>query len=243
MPDKVEEVAAMLSDLAAETGRKTIRDASAFDRVLQLFFSRFQEGFRAVRLLVGEDCGNDAVILVRSLYEDTLNVLYIATDPEHLAALFLDYAQYRNWIYVTFLEKYYPEALRDIKLEELVKMKAEYERVRDLFPRRSSWHGKTIADLARLLNLSNLHETFYKVTCDITHGNVAGFYPLLTARDNRHIGVSSEDDEDYARDALALASQCYLAVLDLVNKHFGLGLEAELDKARREVAEVLNTLH
>lgn len=231
MQKTLAEAAGEVESVAGAIAPTLIRDVSGYDRVLQLFFTRAVRAFRAIRLLAGEGLGTDALILVRALYEQVLNLLYIATDPDRLADQYLEYAHYRNWTYLRFLRRHYPEAARmDPKTVE--DMRRQFLRVRKRYPGGRSWHGKAIVDLARLLKLDGTHETLYKIACDVVHGNVSGLYPLLTLAEERLEVRAGPDGDGYAEEALELAVYCVLPILGEVSRHFGLGMEAGLEGIR-----------
>lgn len=226
-------------DQAAENiGQIQIEEASDYDRVLQLFFSRARRTFRAVRLLADNGYGEQALVLVRTLYEDTVNLLYISTNPDRLAKLFLEYAHFRNFKYLQYLQEHYPESLKLEGPDTLHGLIHEYERVRHNYPRGDSWSGYSISRLARTLNLDGLHETLYKITSDLVHGNVAGVYHFLVTRDNRTIGVQSGTSLDYATQSVILAVECFRLILNEVNRHFKLPFEETLEHARRRLANL-----
>lgn len=227
------EAAAEVESVAGAIAPTLIWDVSGYDRVLQLFFTRAVHAFQAIGLLAGEGLGTDAMILVRTLYEQVLNLLYIATDPDRLAEQYLDYAHYRNWVYLRFLRRHYPEAAARMDPEAVENMRRQFLRVRKRYPGGRSWHGKTITELARLLRLDGTHETLYKITCDVAHGNVSGLYPLLTLAEER-LGVPDGrgGDDEYAEEAVELAVQCVVPILGEVSRHFGLGMEARLEEIR-----------
>lgn len=225
-----------LDQAADNIGRTAIKENSDYDRVLQLFFSRTLHTFRAVKLLADHGFGEDALILVRSLYEDTVNLLYISSDPERLSKLFLEYAHFRIFKYLQFLEEYYPESLKLEGSETVQNLIRDYERVRQNYPREDSWSGHSVGQLARRLNLDGLHQSLYKITCDIAHGNVAGVYHLLVTKDNRAINVQSEASLDYATQAVILGAECFRLILNEVNRHFQLPFQDQLEQARQGLA-------
>lgn len=227
------EAVAEVESVAGDIARTLIRDASGYDRVLQLFFTRAVRAFRAVRLLAEKGLGIDALILVRALYEQVLNLLYIATDPDRLAEQYLEYAHYRNWVYLRFLRRHYPEAVARMDPAAVQEMRRQFLRVRKRYPDGRSWHGRVIGDLARLLRLDGTHETLYKITCDVAHGNVPGFYSLLTqAEDRLWVQDGPGGDDGYSEEAVELAVQCVLPILGEVSRHFGLGMEDRMDGIR-----------
>ncbi|ACA59365.1 DUF5677 domain-containing protein [Candidatus Desulforudis audaxviator] len=227
-----------LNQAAENMGQIPIEEASEYDRVLQLFFSRARRTFRAVRLLADHGYGEQALILVRTLYEDTVNLLYISTNPDRLAKLFLEYAHFRNFKYLQYLQEHYPESLKLEGSDTLHNLIQEYERVRQNYPRGDSWSGHSISRLARMLYLDGLHETLYKITSDLAHGNVAGVYHFLVTRDNRTIGVQSGTSLDYATQSVILAVECFRLILNEVNRHFKLPFGEALEHTRRGLADL-----
>jgi hypothetical protein len=224
----VKEFAETLENLAERTASVIIQDASAYDRVLQLFFSRGRRTFKGITALANEDLGEPAMMLVRALYEDTLNLLYIGTDPDQLAQLYLDYAHIRNYKYLKFIQEVDPDALRDEDQATLDVVEQRFKAMKERYPKANNWSGLTITDTARRVHMSEPHKTLYKIACDMTHGNVAGVYHFLLVNDNRPIGIDGEDDGELITTALVLGLECFRTLLGEVNRHFGLGQEEEL---------------
>jgi hypothetical protein len=176
------------------------------------------------------------MILVRTLYEDTVNLLYIGTDPERLSELFLDYAHFGNFKYLQYLEEHYPESLKLESAETVQELIREFERVRHKYPKGDSWSGETMAQMARKLHLDGLHEPLYKITSDMIHGNVAGVYHFLVTEDNRTIGVSSEASLDLATQSVILGIECFRLMMNEVNRYFQLPYSDILEQARPGLA-------
>jgi hypothetical protein len=165
-----------------------------------------------------------------------VNLLYISTDPDRLSQLFLEYAHFRNFKYLQYLEENHPESLKLEGAETVHNLIREYERVKHNYPKGDTWSGESIAQMARRLNLDGLHETLYKITSDIAHGNVAGVSHFLVTRDNRTIGVSSETGLDYATQSVILAIECFRLIMNEVNRHFQLPFSDTLERTRQGLA-------
>lgn len=233
------EIANRIERLAEGMGDVTIQDASAYDRVLQLFFSKGRRTFRGIRVLTHETLGEPALMLVRPLYEDTINLLYIGTDPDRLAQLYLDYAYIRNYKYLKFVESVDPDALRDEDRATIEDVEERYRSLKERYPKANSWSGLTITDTARKVHMGEAHQSIYKVACDVTHGNVSGAYNLLLAEDNRSIGVEDDSPEELADTALVLGLVCFRTILGEVDHHFGLQRGAEIRRIGEDLSAII----
>ncbi len=237
----VYELASRIEDLAERMGDVKIQDASAYDRVLQLFFSRARRTFKGIRVLTNEKLGEPALMLVRPLYEDTLNLLYIGTDPDRLAQLYLDYAYIRNYKYLKFVESVDPDALRDEDRATITDVEERYRALKERYPMANSWSGLSITDTARKVHMDEAHRTIYKVACDVTHGNISGVYNLLLAEDNRSIGVEDDSPDELADTALVLGLACFRTILGEVDRHFGLQRAADLRQLGEDLSSIIRT--
>jgi hypothetical protein len=234
-------IADRLESLAERTAGVMIQDASAYDRVLQLFFSRGRRTFKGITTLAGDGLGEPAMILVRSLYEDTLNLLYIGTNPDELAELYLDYAHIRNFKYLKFIQEVDPEALAGEDQATLAEVEERFKILKERYPKINNWSGLTITDTARKVHMSQPHKTLYKIACDMTHGNVAGVYHFLLVNDNRPIGVEGEDNGELITTALILGLECFRTLMSEVNGHFELGQDEELLGLGDELGRIIRT--
>src|SRR3990172_11573220 len=105
--------------------------ATDWQRLTFAFASKSAKSYKGVLRLVEQGLGEPALILIRTIFEDLVNLTYISTDPEKLTRLFLDFHILEKKKYMDYWEE---AGLGDDEVVELNavwerQFKAEYERV------------------------------------------------------------------------------------------------------------------
>lgn len=145
----------------------------------------------AVLLLGTNGIGNDALKIVRSMFEAAVNVAYLREHPEQFPDYFdFHYIVARNRN--RYLEKYNPAALQRLTRETAIN-NAGFSRVESRYRKdpnkpgkvRGRWSKKSLGAICAELHLEEQYLTFYDLTSHIIHADISG----VLAQGDRQPGV------------------------------------------------------
>jgi hypothetical protein len=143
----------------------------------------------AVLLLGMNGIGNDALKVVRSMFEAAVTVTYLRQHPEE----FDDYFDFHFIVAMKrhrYLEKYDPEALSRISPEVIASNVAGYERVKSRYTNkwgkvRGYWSKKDFSAICADVGYAQDYLAFYDLTSHVIHADISG----VLAQGDREPGV------------------------------------------------------
>lgn len=167
------ELCLKLEDLAAAMLSGEFDLTTDFQRLSFAFASKSAKSYRAVLRLVEHGLGESALIIVRTIFEDLVNLTYIGTDAERLTKLFLDFQILEKKKYIEYWEE---AGLGDDEVVEQkaiweAEFKSEYERVLPNYPKRTYWSGKNLKEMAAVdSELARTYCMIYPYISGFAHG-------------------------------------------------------------------------
>lgn len=201
----------------------------------------------AIELLSSKGFGREAGILLRSMFEATVNVIWIAQDPVNR----LDrYAAYRYFA----AEQYRDLGERLPKREkESIEQREQYERETEQvrqdaqkakdqygFRKGAYWSGKTLKDMAKGVGWLPRYESVYKIYSDVTHANIGSSQDFVSSNESGAIFIHGRPRFPHA-DPVLREAYCYLTTaLAFTDTWVELGIGAEIDKAMKNVNAILS---
>ena len=150
---------------------------SDYQRLAFAFASKSAKSYRAVLRLVENGLGEPALVLVRAVFDDLINLSYISTDPDRLAKLFLEFQLLEQKRYVDLWEESGLEG--HVEAEEIARLKAQwavaksdYEKVLPNYPKRTYWSGKNVKAMAAAIDpeLAKTYRLLYPYASGFAHG-------------------------------------------------------------------------
>ncbi len=145
-----------------------------FQRLAFAFASKSAKTYRGVLRLAEAGLGEPSLILIRSIFEDLVNLRYINSDPEGLVELFLDFHILEKKKYFDYWEE---AALDDSQVQELKKVwesefESRYEQILKNYPKRTYWSGKNLKEMAKSVDIELLRTycSLYPYVSGFAHG-------------------------------------------------------------------------
>ncbi len=201
----------------------------------------------AIEILASKGLGREAGILLRSMFEATINVLWIAQDPE---ARLDRYAAYRYFA---------AEQYRDLgerlpsregqsqeqreqyeKESEQVRLRAKSAKDQYGFRKGAYWSGKTLKAMAKEVNWLPRYEAIYKIYSDVMHSNIGSSQDFVTSNESGAIFIHGKAQFPHA-DPVLKEAYCYLTTtFAFTDAWVELGIETEIDIAMKNVNAILS---
>jgi hypothetical protein len=209
------------------------------------------EDFEQALNLCGNGFGIGAMQILRGMYERHVSAAYLAANRDDVND-FVDYHHVQQRKALTHLREAYrgDQGIfrRLVSEEEERTIEESYEALPAKFknrceecgkPQMMSWTPHSTAALARKggQNLEKLYYHEYFRPTLFTHSTFTSVVARVVDKPGGSFAFESEGQQKHIREALIGAHSLLLNVFDLQNKHFQLGLDAEVERCNREYLE------
>lgn len=206
------------SEISAETD---------FQKVTIFLFVKGFHIFQAIELLCEKGHALSATILLRTLLEDTANLLYIYRRPQKRSKRFLAHGPAGTLVMLEALEYINPGFAGTPLYEAAKKMMSEQRKGIDFdYKPEYNWARKSHAEIIKE-TLPNLYFGYWKSACFVAHPNVLEFGQYLREKDGK-LKVQSEPTKSYRAYALLASQGCFLFLLEIFSKVLKIELSPEV---------------
>ncbi len=222
------------------------------DRIVFYLGRLCSEDFSEIILLCGNGYGVAGIKLLRGMYEKAVTSAFIAKKPEE-AELFLDYHLIHQKKALNHLRQVYnademKELISESQMEEI---QNEANRVREQFKEvlcetcnltrdRFSWSKLGIPDMAKIAGdgyRQLYYPCYYRPTLQ-THTTVAAILERLVMKEDGSIIFNEGAQRQAAREAIHLAHNLIIQVINTQNDYFSLGTEKDIEERVSDFQEV-----
>jgi len=194
--------------------------------------------FGAVRTLVLNGYGNDAMKIVRGLFESEVNMAYLKRHPDKLG----DYLAYAHILNKRIYDAMSPEQQAAVPQErtQQVKVAAEAAKKNLVDARRrhfkDDWCEISLYDRAEEAGRLDIYKTVYRWSCSMHHGDVGALVFQADSSGDADIAPSWQWLGDALRDGYASVIRC----LQIYEEVAHLGLKQEIEAAGRDYVKALH---
>ncbi|MDQ7794520.1 MAG: DUF5677 domain-containing protein [bacterium] len=156
-----------IEELAASLTRHT-REVTPHLLINLVFLSRTRTSFRAIKLLCKHGLDADAVIVMRSMVENVISLLYINAEPSSRAGLYADHLWVEEHKRMNALRDVYPpETFAHRYPEDQVRLiERNYRRVN-----AQGWSDLSLEAKAREVDVLHLYALPYRFGSGYAHGS------------------------------------------------------------------------
>lgn len=145
-----------------------------YQRLCFAFASKSAKNFQAVLRLAERGLGEPALILVRTIFDDFVNLAYINTNPDKLTKLFIEFQLVEKKKYIDSWEEagLGAEELEELKTQWETVYKGQYEKIKRNYPKKTYWSGKTVRAMAGIVSpdLAKTYLILYAYASGFAHG-------------------------------------------------------------------------
>jgi len=201
----------------------------------------------AIELLASRGFGREAGILIRSMFEATVNVMWIAQDPEQRLDRFAAYRYFAAEQYRDLrgrLPRQTKQSLEERKQYELEgeQIRQESQKAKDQygFRREALWSGKPLKEMARDVGWLSRYEAIYKIYSDVSHANIGSSQDFVSGDSTGAVFIQRKAQFAHCNPVMREAYCCLTTTLGLADAYVGLGIEAEIDEAMKKVNSILS---
>lgn len=238
--------------LLATTNRALKRDLdlpTPADRVAFILGHLSVEEFGEILLLAANGCGIGAIKLLRALFERVVTLAYIAKNPLE-AERFLRYHDVHRGKHLNHVKRLLAGSA-SVSPAQMADVQAAYTAAREEFKEelckkcgtsrtRFSWSKLDLPTMAREVGLENMYLLCsYEPTLQI-HSTVSSLVARMKWTAAGTITFDSGPQREEADQATLLAHMLVLFVAKVIDEHFHLGMQAEIEERNGDFLLVWN---
>ena len=163
-----------------------------------------------------------------------MTAAYLRRHPDKLND-YVDFIWIRQKSLLKYMKRYAPQQLQRVPPERVAETDKQFAAVAPRFRRRDGrllprWTPVTVREMAEEAGLGQLYLTVYSWACAMHH---ADFQGLAFLSERRTLDAAVAPSEDWLETALVSGHGSTLRVLLCYSEVAKLGMDAELDEARR----------
>lgn len=196
--------------------------------------------FGAVCTLVLNGYGNDAMKIVRGLFESEINLSYLQRHPDKLD----DYLAYEHILRMEIYRQMSPQQQAAVPPAQVQQVKESAEAAKKRLvdakgkPFRHGWCEISIRDRAKEAGRLDIYNTVYRWSCSMHHGDVGALIWQVDSTGDVDIALSRQWLGDALRDGYASMLRC----LEIYEETAHLDLKQAIEAAGRDYVEALRVM-
>lgn len=216
--DKSNQIANLTHDAVSKTGDKLVQESRdlGHHHFLALFLlGKTVTSFCATWYLCKNGYGQDAMVIVRTIFENLVTIAYINKDPASRVPLFLEHDYIKAHKRVGDYKKLYPEKQVAATIESTIK--SQYEKYKNRYPNANRWSNKTLLNMSKECGLEHYYFMVYRFGSIFAHSGSDSIQDYLThSNEEKHSHYSfrfGEPDKD--KTDLSLITACSLVLITI----------------------------
>jgi len=221
---------------------------SIYEYVIGLLFGKALKTYKSINILCKEGYGQDAGILLRSLFEIYVSIAYISKDePEKRAKRYYDYSYIERKHLVELFDRYelkekgFKDAGEAIQRnrEEICRL---YYEVKNNYKNEKGkidefrWSGKSIKKMAIDCGLETDYAVVFFIFSQLVHSSSMTERLYVHANiAERRISLDAGPSEEYIEIVLPHSSTIFVRILEKFNSVFNLGKERKIEEVKNSI--------
>lgn len=197
----------------------------------------------ALEILADRGFGSEAGMILRTMFEAAVNIMWITKDIEkdgelvaklerYTAYQFVVSQKYRDYATNSEALKQIPEAAReewkknsDILNEKAIEVKDEYG-----FNPYKPWSGKTLKAMANDVGWGERYDTLYQIYSDVVHSGIMSVQEYLVFDKDGKVTVNYRVQTEHCKTGLQEGKNYLLTAFGFLNIFLGLNLDKIIDE-------------
>ena len=213
------------------------REVGDISRVtLHYLFAKSRDTYQSIQILCKTGFGRDALILVRSLLENLITILYMFQNKEKTEERITEWIQCdlrERKILLDTIERQSSDFFK-IKRKWLRKkreIRKSYEQLPEKIKKKQGWVNKGYEQLAREVGLKEEY-IYYRTLSSLAHSTSASAKGYMLIDKNRVV-IQAGPGRKSIPDALVFSHRYFLMILDQVNSVFDLDEKENIAEHKR----------
>lgn len=220
-----------LAELVADTfGTRDFQPKTYARTIIIFFVAKAYRTLRAISYLCSRGYGEDAGILLRSLFEIVVNALYIE-DNEELAQRYADFEAI--YVYRLSVDPALKGVYKSLSEDKVREIGEDYKRAQDKhkYKDKRNWSGKPIKKMAEKVGLGEAYAYLYVLMSQLTHSTVdSSRYYLQEDKVRSVVRVKLSPSYNLIPEDLLTAGALMLYIVRQWSNQFNLGIETKIQE-------------
>lgn len=204
----------------------------------------------AMEFLIQHNLGQEAGMMLRSMFEAMVNAIWIAQDLENRLKRFHAYQFFSAQKYQKLGQKLHgvsqtEESAAEEEAEKSLRQKAEEEGWRDLpnwnFKSGVYWSGKSLYDMAVEIGMEKGYNTVYRIYSEVVHVGLASGSEYFSQSDDGVTTIRRETVLPHGELCLRQGYYFMLLIFSALEECVGINLGKVLDKYQALLPKVMET--
>ena len=181
--------------------------------------------------------GSEAGIVLRSMFEAVVNLMWISQDMEERIPRYTAYQVYDSQKYRDYATKQETQiGLSEKELQLRDKLFSELsEQAKDMkekygFKPNKHWSGKSLREMCKDLGWIERYDTLYKIYSDIAHSNILASKDYISIEPNGMMRIINESQPMHCKASLHEAFIYLYFAFEFLDIFLDLGMEEFLEK-------------
>ncbi len=233
----------LLANRVCSRNDHIVDKSNLVELVTAYLFSKSYKTMKSILLLSEEGFGEDACCLLRVLFENTVNILYI--NKEDSLARATRYVEHSS-VTKIYAYDHYPTWIRDALIdssESIATLRVDRDVILAKYGGEKfvkSWSGYSIDVMASMVGLGDDYSTVYDICCDLAHTRINASNHYVREEESTLIFDAGQSDR-LVDAALIFASRYFILILQTWNKVFALGINTDLESIHSKMETYLKT--
>lgn len=232
-----------LSGLCDKIFLKHIESKSDRDTFMAFVLAKAYKSHKSVMLLCDNRSGQDAAILVRSLFDLMVNLLYIFQTDRNgrferycafdwiLRRRMHDYAKSKETILKQMEQREIKRQYGDDKIKEIYE---EAQKAQDKYGFKTGWSDKTIEQMAKDVGRGDEYQTVYRLQSNVSHSNSRSMLEYVKIQEDGSLLFDIEGGDAWIEESLVASFDFMLSIITKINDEINLGMDKELEDITKE---------
>ncbi len=213
-------------------------EADHFSKVIIVFLAKNLHRLQSIRLLCRRGLAKDALPLTRSMFEELVDMKYMAADKSRVQN-YIDYDTHTRYKLGKMLEQYGSEGIDWPRLKKRnEQLEKEWKKIEHRYTYKSGdgktrafprWTRENVRQLSEAVGLGSMYGYLYGHMSNYGHSNPMAADEFVQGKQGDNVVVEVGASEAFVPQVLATASGMYLDMLRVANEERQMKLDAIIE--------------
>lgn len=209
-------------------------EADHFSKVIIVFLAKNLHRLQSIRLLCKRGLAKDALPLIRSMFEELVDLKYMAADKSRVQD-YIDYDTHTRYKLGKILEQYGGEGIDWPRLKKRnAELEQEWKKIESRYTYKSKdgkdrpfprWTRDNVRQLSESVGLGSMYGYLYGHISSYGHSNPMSADEFVQGKQGDNVVVEVGASEAFVPQVLATSSGMYLDMLRVANEERHMNLD------------------
>lgn len=208
-------------------------DGNRFSKTLIIFLAKNLHRLQSVLILCKHGFAKDATPLLRSMFEELVDLRYMQADKKRIE----DYFNYDTYIRLKLGKTLLAHGGNNVDRQRVEarnrELEKEWNKVKDKFTDRNGkihnrWTCKSVAVVSAEVGLGEAYHIYFRYLSNYLHSSPISANDYVLGREGNNVVIGIGASPQLVREVLSTASTLFVDMLSIVNDEYKMKLDDEL---------------